>query len=388
MTCMRRLFFIVCIFALFGSLSFAQQADNEVTPEVQRLYAQAKDAQNRGDNTAAIEKYRAMLHLAPHLAPAYNNLGMLYINQHDYANAAEILERALKLNPKMPSAAAMLGMSYFGMGEYEKAEPRLQSALHVSPEDNTVEMMLAQTFINLKKYDEATRQLNHFLARNPKDQEAWYLLGKTYLQLSENALAKINQIDPNSFVAHQIAGEIDESMHNYDGALVEYKKAVEMAPAQPGTHLHLANAYWVMGKWESAQEELKAELANSPNDCVARWKLANSILEANGSSDDALSDLNDSVAQCPALMQARVDRSRALIRLNRHSEALSDLLLAEKESPSEPSIHFLLASVYKSQGKTADAQQEMRTYGKLQREASEAIAGQANDAITLKSKAH
>ena len=65
------------------------------------------------------------------------------------------------------------------------------------------------------------------------------MLGKTYLQLSENALGKINQIDPNSVTAHKVAGEIDESMHNYDGALVEYKKAMDMAPQQPGTHEHM-----------------------------------------------------------------------------------------------------------------------------------------------------
>jgi hypothetical protein len=43
--------------------------------------------------------------------------------------------------------------------------------------------------------------------------------------------------------------------------------------------------------------------------------------------------------------------------------------------------------VYRAQGKSAEAQTEMQTYGKLQREASEAVAGQANDANAIKSKA-
>ena len=62
--------------------------------------------------------------------------------------------------------------------------------------------------------------------------------------------------------------------------------------------------------------------------------------------------------------------------------------MAEKESPREPSIHFLLAEVYRSQGKGAEAQKEMQTYGTLQSEASAAVAGQANDASTIKSNAH
>ena len=385
----RALSAIASAFLLAGAASLAwAQSSDEVTPEVQQLYAQAKAAQQRGDSTAAIEKYRAMIKLAPHLAAAYNNLGMLYFNQNDYPHAAEVLKRGLELHQDMPTAAAMLGMSYFQLGEDDKAEPLLRNALKANPNDDRIEMMLVRILVNVRKLDEAATLLNAHLKRNPKDQEAWYILGKTYLQLSEESLQKINEIDPNSVVAHEITGEIDESMHNYDVALVEYKKAIDLAPHEPGTHMHMANGYWLIGKWESAQEEFKAELANDPNNCTARWKLANSMLEANDSSEDALAQLNQAVERCPNLMQARVDRARALVRMGKQSDALPDLLLAEKDSPTEPSIHFLLGAVYRAQGKTAEAQQEMRTYGQLQKDASAAVAGQANDASRIKNDAH
>ena len=368
--------------------ALAQGAEDEVTPAVQRLYAEANAASTSGDDATAIEKYRSIIKLAPHLAAAYNNLGALYFNQRDYAQSAKILQRGLELNPNMPTAAAILGMSYVQLGENDKAEPLLSKALRANPKDDKIEMMLARTLINEKKLDEAARHLSDFLARNPKDQQAWYLLGKTYLQLSEDSLKKINEIDPDSVVSHEIAGEIDESMHNYDLALVEYKKAVDMAPQAAGTHMHMGDAYWYIGKWQSAQTEFRAELKNDPYNCMAHWKLANSILEANDSNEEALSEANASIERCPALMQARVDRARALVRLGKQPEALPDLLMAEKDSPREPSIHFLLANVYRSQGKSAEAQKEMQTYGKLQREASAAVAGQASDSSAIKNAAH
>lgn len=383
--CLAPLLFLVVI----AASAFAQSsADDEVTPQVQALYERAKAAQQQGDISAAIENYRAMLKLAPHLAPAYNNLGMLYFNQHDYTHAAQILKRGLELNPEMPTASALLGMSYFEMGKHEEAEPLLEAAVRANPSDDNLVMALARTLVGLGKYEAATPYLRSYLDRHPKDQQAWYLLGKTYLQLSEDALGKIEQIDPNSVVAHEVAGEIDESMHNYDGALVEYKKAADMAPQQPGTHMHMANTFWLIGKWDSAQAEFKAELANDPNNCTARWKLANAILEANGPTEDALSDLNQAIERCSKLMQARVDRARALIKLGRQKEALPDLLMAEKDSPKEPSIHFLLSQVYRADGQTTEAQQELHTYAQLQREASEAVAGQASDAISIKSTSH
>jgi len=365
----------------------AQSGEDEVTPQIEQLYAQAKAAQQRNDAATAIEKYRAMIKLAPHLAAAYNNLGMLYYNEKDYAHAAETLERGLKLHQKMPTASAMLGMSYFQLGENDKAEPLVRAALSANPKDDQLEITLAQLFIRLRKYEEATQTLNDFLSRNPKDQNAWYLLGKSYLQLSEDALGKVNEIDPNSVVAHEITGEVDESMHNYDLALVEYKKAIELAPQQPGTHMHMANAYWLTGKWQSAEAEFKAELINDPKNCTAHWKIANSILEANESNENALAEANAAIQLCPALMQARVDRAKALIRLGKHADAFSDLQIAERESPNEPSIHFLLASVYRAQGKTAEAQQQMQTYSRLQREATEAVAKQARGVSEIKKDA-
>ena len=64
--------------------------------------------------------------------------------------------------------------------------------------------------------------------------------------------------------------------------------------------MHMGNTFWVTGKWESAETEFKAGLANDPNNCTARWKLANAILEANGPPRDALTDLNKAVERCPS----------------------------------------------------------------------------------------
>src|SRR3984885_6316183 len=379
---------LMCLSSSAIAVYAQASSEDEVTPQVQALYAEAKAAQQKGDNAEAIEKYRAMLKLAPHLAPAYNNLGRLYFNERDYEHAAEVLKHGLELNPDMPTASALLGVSYHEMGDDAQAEPLLEGAVRANPNDDNLQIALARTLVDLGNYEAATPYLRSYLERNPKDQQAWYLLGKTYLQLSEDALGKINQIDPNSVTAHIVAGEIDESMHNYDGALVEYKKAADLAPQQPGTHEHMGNTFWVTGKWESAEAEFNAELANNPNDCTARWKLANAILEANGSASDALSDLNQAIEHCPKLMQAHVDRARALIKLDRQKEALRDLQMAEQESPKEPSIHFLLSQVYKAGGQTAEAHQELRTYADLQREASQAVAGQASDAISIKSTSH
>ena len=172
-------------------------------------------------------------------------------------------------------------------------------------------MMLTRMLINEKKLDEAARHLNDFLARNPKNQEAWYLLGKTYLQLSENALKKINEIDPDSVVAHEIAGEIDESMHNYDLALVEYKKAVDMAPSSPALI-----CTWAMriGTLANGNRRRPSSRPNSRTIPTTAWRAGSWRMRFSRPTirtRKLCPNLNAALERCPTLMQARVDRARA-----------------------------------------------------------------------------
>ena len=89
---------LLAALVLLGSLSAAQAIDSEIIPEVQRIYAQARAAQAAGQIHVAIEKYREILKLAPHLAAACNNLGLRYFNRHDYVHAAAVLDHGIKLD--------------------------------------------------------------------------------------------------------------------------------------------------------------------------------------------------------------------------------------------------------------------------------------------------
>jgi tetratricopeptide (TPR) repeat protein len=231
-------------FLSIGLVSPAQQSAPPADSRIDQLYGAAKASQSRGDIVGAISNYEALLRIAPYLAPAYNNLGMLYLNEHDYPKAAEVLKKGLAIDPHMPSASALLGMALFESGNYADSRTALESALKANPADNNAQLLLAKDLINPKDMDAASAHLRLLSQRDPHNQEVWYLLGEVYMQLSEQALAKMNAIDPGSPLVHEVSGEMMEDMKNYQGALAEYKKAVEMAPDRPGTHYRLGNIDW------------------------------------------------------------------------------------------------------------------------------------------------
>ena len=366
----------------------AQSGDGSDNPRVQELYGQAKTAQSQGDIAAAIARYEEILRIAPRLGPAYNNLGGLYFRQREYRKAAAVLEAGLKINPAMPSASALLGISLFEMAEYGKARPRLEAALRANAADSNAEMYLVRDLTKLGDYEAAESHLRQLAGREPKNQEVWYLLAKIHMKLSEQDLARMNAIDPHSVLAHELSAEAMEAMNNYDGAVVELKKAVEMAPRRPGTHYKLGDAYYSLSQWDSATEQFQAELSVDPANCNARWKVGAIVLQKNGSPDEALAEIDRALAMCPSLTDARADRARALIKLNRNAEAAADLEAAAKADPAEPSTHFLLAKVYRALGRAQDAQAEMQTFSKLEESARAATAERAQEVIKNKETAH
>src|ERR1700738_232458 len=379
---------LIALFLTFGfcTNARAQKSTRADDPQVQQLYAEAKAAQAQGDLAGAAAKYEELLQVAPSLGPAYNNVGALYLQQREYKKAATVLEKGLKVDPKMTSASALLGISLYEMGDYANARRHLESALRANPKDDNAELFLSNDLIKLGDFDSAAVHLRQLSQRQPQNQEIWYLLGKVHMKLSEQALAKLNAIDPDSVYAHQIAGEVMEGMKNFDGALLEYKKAVELAPRQPGTHYALGNAYWSIQMWEPAAEQFRAELANDPANCASQWKLGNIVLEQRQDPAQALAQIEKALNICPGLAAANLDRGRALIRLDRNEDAISDLRIAEKSDPSDPSTHFLLAQALRATGKAREAQAEMQIFSKLEESARAKTAERAKQLLQEKEK--
>ena len=357
-------------------------------PRVLALYSEAKAAQAVGDRATAVAKYESILKIQPGLAAAYNNLGLIFFQAREYQKAVEVLQRGLKVDPHMPSAEALLGMSLYEMNRFADARPHLDAALRQKPDDSNVELMLAKDLSELNEFEAATRHLRQLADRQPDNQELWYLLGKTYMKLSEQALTKMNAIDPNSLLVHELSGEIMESMKNYDGALVEYKKAVQMAPKQPGTHYFLGNIYYLLAQWDFAIEQFQAELANDSANCKARALVGNVLLEQKREPEQALSNIDQALAACPNLSEAHADRGRALLNLNRNEEAIKELQIAEQATPDDSTIHFFLAQAYKGLGRTQEFRSEMQIFGKLEEASHEAAAKRAQEVINSKEDQH
>ncbi len=166
------------------------------------------------------------------------------------------------------------------------------------------------------------------------------------------------------------------------GAVAEYKRALAIDPSDLEAQGHLANLYWSTGDWPQARSLLGTYLEKRPADCIARWKLGNTLSQLESPPEDVLWEIDRALKQCPDLAQARVDRARALLKTGHASEALPELKAAETKAPDEPSIQFLLARVYKALGDPAASTAATARFEHLQQAEHDAAEKHAADVIT------
>ncbi len=320
------------------------------SPDVQRLYRKARADQAAGNDQAAVADYEKLLQLDPSVAPAYNNLGRLLYNLGRFSEAIATLEKGLALQPDMAPAQVLLGASYLETGDPAKALAPLQRGVQALPDDRFARLTLTRTLTALGRRDDAVTELRTLVAHDPKDQEAWYLLGKLELEQSQAAFAQVQALDPNSPLAHQISGEIMESMGNTPGAVAEYKAAIVAAPENAPAMEHLADIYWTTGDFAHAREAYTTLLAKQPGNCKAHWRLANSLDELGETTEVAMTEIQTALKACPALPQAHAERARLFLRMKQPAEALPDLKFAEAAAPDEPSVQRMLAETYRALG--------------------------------------
>lgn len=120
-------------------------ADLQASGQVQKLAVQAYnkgvDETQQGNLEAAIQAYQESLKLNPKFIPAYNNLGNLLEQVHQYEEAIQIYQKALRHAPQDPILHRNLGILYEKVGKTAEAFSEFQEYLKFTPEpDQTIAM--------------------------------------------------------------------------------------------------------------------------------------------------------------------------------------------------------------------------------------------------------
>lgn len=146
-----------------------------------------------------------------------------------------------------------------------------------------------------------------------------------------------------------------------DAAIANYREAIRLDPGLPGLHSELGDILFNAQDPQlqaEAPAEFEAALAVDPRDEKAELSLG-IIADRKGDLKTAFADDSRAVALDPGDTDACTELARVLILTNQPAKAQQMLERAVRLDPTNYVAHYRLAGLYREQGKTAEAKQQV-----------------------------
>src|SRR5467141_568122 len=335
-------------------------ASHTLSPEAAQHMQAGITADKQRQFDVAIAEFQKVTELDPAFEDGFISLGQAYMEKRDFASAIAPLKHALEVNPDSTPAHQLLGYALLVQGYAAEAVPHLTRA-----QDKTA-LGIAQ--IQAGQLPEAVANLQAALAAHPNDPDILYYLGRASGLLSKRSIDTLGSAYPDSPRAHQAMGENYFVLRQIPQAEKEFAEALHQRPEIPGLHLELGLVYAGAARWDKAEEEFRVETKMQPGNAEAAYRLGAALLQ-QGKAHEARQQLERADQLKPDMPETLYSLGKAASLDGNPAgaeKAWTRVIELEKESSLAAQAHFGLANLYRKQGNTAKAKQEMQEYKKLQ----------------------
>ena len=315
----------------------------------------------------AIAELKQVVALAPGNIEARGNLGVLLYFHSDYAGAVPELRATVQAQPDLWKIRALLGMAEDRTGDQQTAREDLEAAFpHLADEKVRVDAgeVLVDLYSNAGDLEKAASIVSTLLASRPTDPSLLYLSYRIHSDLANRAILTMAIADPESAEIHQAIARELARQGDTTQAIVNYREAIRINPQLPGVHTELGDLLYhsLDEKLQaSAASEFQAALDANPRDEKA--ELAMGVLAARRGDLKAAYTADSHALQLdPNDSDACTELAKVLIQMDKNNEARLLLERAIQIDPANYVAHFRLSTLYRHQGKTDEAKQQVELY--------------------------
>jgi len=354
------------VFAVTGPASTCQTAI-AAQGRVTNLEQQAQQYLHEQKPGLAIPLLREIISLDPGNLNAHANLGVLLYFQGNYQEAIPAMRKALQIQPDLWKIEALLGIAEKRTGDPAAAQRDLEDAFPHLNEKNFqkeagIELIELQS--SSRQFAKALLVVDRIEELSPQDPHILFVAYEISSQMMAQSMLSLLLVAPNSAEMNMIVARELGSQGEREKAIAKYRDAIRLNPMLPGVHFELAEQ--LRGASDpklnaQAEAEYKAATQANPYDEKAWCRLGESMA-ARGDFANAQDAYKKALALQPADAVAETDLAIALISTHHQKQAIPLLEGAIKEDPSNIAAHYRLNVLYRSAGRTADAQHEMDQY--------------------------
>jgi predicted Zn-dependent protease len=256
---------------LLGLLKKSEKADNNYSTEekasrsafLERLGSVYRDNSNV---PLAVETFRKMLTLGDDAAErGYQEIIDTYREAKQWQQAVDAAKEAVGKLPNDRGLKMVYAAQLADMGQIDEGLQMVQALIKGTPEDREVYITLAQMNSRLKRWPDAEAALDKAEQLSIRDEDKEFVQfqrGATYerekkYEQSEEAFRKLLASNPqNAAVLNYLGYMLVDRNLKMDESLIMIKKAVELEPANGAYLDSLGWAYFKLGKYELAEDNL------------------------------------------------------------------------------------------------------------------------------------
>ena len=288
----------------------------------------------------AMAKVRRVLAEDPGILEAHLVLGNLFVKREDWEGAIAAYRDALALDPEYKSAILGLADTYRAADRLDEAAAGYRRLLELDRTTNKAHFHLAGIHAAREEYGAALEVLAGLEATGEERAPARNLKGQCLLSLgrldeAEAELRRALEMDDRLSDAWYNLALVFEQRGDGAGAIEAYETRLEMAPKDFRSHFNVAKLYGAMGNPARMEASFRAAVGQNERFAVGHLYLAKALLDRG------------------ELAEAEETALRGL-----------DL---GPEPEMAPLGHFVLADIYNRQGRTAEAEREVRRARALRR---------------------
>ena len=205
-------------------------------------------ALERAKSPEAEQEYQLALSIDPKSTDAMTALTNLYMTQHRFPDAENLLRKLAIAHPDDASVHLQLGRMLAIAGKKEEAAVEFQEALKLDPADTKAQADLADIYVSLRKFDDAKQIYTRLLTASPNDAGLHHMLGRVLLHDkkfgdSERELLAALQLKPDLADAYGDLAMAANENKDYPLVIKALDGRGKLLPENPMTYFLRATAY-------------------------------------------------------------------------------------------------------------------------------------------------
>ena len=340
---------------------YAQEAS------VQLEFQHGAAAMHAGNLGAAEAAFREAVRLAPDMAEAHLDLGLVLGREGRMDQAIASLRKAIGLDQNLASAHMFLGIFLYQSNQAEDATQELETELHQHPDNVEALTWLGTIELAQNHPERAVVAFDHAARLTPDDLNLLELRGRAHNLVAKESYSRMARLDPGSWHVHHVQAQLDADEGRHADAITEYEAAIKLEARDPDLYEELGDEYRSTSQLDAAEHAYRKGLALGPANPVALYNLG-SILVESGKSAEGVPMLQAMLASYPSSAVAAYYLGRGLADLGQDDAAvrwLSKAATSQTTSEIAKRSWYELTRVYRKLHQTEQTQHALAEYNRL-----------------------